>query len=155
METSNEGFYSANSLTPFKSVHPGEILGEELKARGVSQKLFADKIGIQASHLSALIHGSRSITPAVASKLESGLEGISADTWIRLQQEYTVNVQRSKVNTSILVSGYGLNRAVEPIPSLAEPKVPYGSQKVSLTIPKTDLKILEDLSHRLGWTIND
>lgn len=154
METNKEGFYPINGLTPFKSVHPGEILGEELKARGISQKVFAEKIGIQATHLSALIHGTRSITSAVASKLESGLEGISADTWLRLQQEYTVNVQRSKVNTSRLVSGYGFNRAPEPIPVLAEPEVPYGSQQVSLTIPKADIKILEDLSHRLGWTIN-
>ena len=77
MGTKNEKMYSVNGLMPAIDVHPGEILGEELKARGISQKEFAEKASMQQTHLSALIHGVRNITPAVAAKLEAALEGIS------------------------------------------------------------------------------
>ena len=60
------------------AIHPGEVLGEELKSRGISQKEFAQSVGMQATHLSALIHGMRNITPALAAKLETGLPGITA-----------------------------------------------------------------------------
>ncbi len=38
-------------LTPFKPTHPGEILREELRERGIRQKDFAEQIGMQATHL--------------------------------------------------------------------------------------------------------
>ena len=80
--------YLVNDITPAYPEHPGGILGEELKARGISQKKFAEQIGLQATHLSALIHGTRNFTPAVAAKIESGLDGISADLWMKLQEQY-------------------------------------------------------------------
>ena len=59
------------------------------------QKDFARSIGMQPSHLSSLIHGTRSITPAIAAKLEKGL-GISATFWINLQNNYNLDVKRIK-----------------------------------------------------------
>lgn len=98
----------------YKAVHPGEVLGAELKERGISQKVLARQIGMCASHLSELIHGKRSMTIAIADRLEEVL-GIDSISWMNLQTQYnydssrerstenvTVTLQVSVVDTSIL-----------------------------------------------------
>ena len=100
METNSEKKYLVNGITPVFPVHPGSILGEELKARGLSQKQFAEAVGMQATHLSALIHGTRTFTAAVAEKIASGLEGISADFWIKCQERYNIDNQRKRISTT-------------------------------------------------------
>lgn len=76
-----------NKLIPFKATHPGEILGEELKARGIKQKAFAEQIGMQPTHLSELIKGKRNITSDIAMRLENAL-GIPYKNWMNLQSGY-------------------------------------------------------------------
>ena len=76
-----------NNPVPFKAVHPGYGLREELKARGLKQREFAKMIGVQPSHLNELIQGKRDISNAIASKLESSL-GIPATSWLNLQYMY-------------------------------------------------------------------
>lgn len=76
-----------NRLIPFKATHPGEILGEELKARGIKQKSFAGQIGMQPTHLSELIKGKRNITSDIAIRLENVL-GIPYKNWMNLQNGY-------------------------------------------------------------------
>ena len=153
MGTRNENMTVINDVTPFAPVHPGSILGEELKARGISQKEFAKTIGLQATHLSALIHGARNITPAVAAKLESGLEGIPAEMWLRLQDQYNVDVQRKRLRPSTLVSGYSANKT--PAMVLAEPdSTPAGKLQVRITIPCSDKELLFSLASRFGWIID-
>lgn len=152
METNNDKLYSASDATPAYPIHPGGILGEELKARGISQKQFAETIGLQATHLSALIHGSRNFTPAVAAKIESGLDGISAAFWMKLQESYNIDVQRKRINVSRLVSGYNpAQHEVQPA-CLAEPQASYGGKmQVTLTILESDGELLEKLAARFGW----
>ena len=150
METNTETMYLANDATPAYTVHPGEILGEELKARGISQKKFAAAVGLQASHLSALIHGTRNFTLAVATKIASGLEGIPAELWMKLQKGYNADVLRKRANTSKLVSGYAAP-TLQPV-YLAEPESPGGGHlQVTLSIPESDKILLESLVTRLGW----
>ena len=150
METSNTKNSPVNDIRPFMPVHPGGILKEELKARGISQKDFARRTGLQQTHLSALIHGSRNITPAVASKIETGLEGIPAEMWLRLQNSYNVDIQRKNVRTSMLVSGYSFREATASV--LAEPEAVYGERlHVSLEIPASDRDLLSAIASRLGW----
>lgn len=74
-------------ITGFRAVHPGEILSEELKERGIKQKELAERIGIQASHLNEIIKGKRSFTVAIAMALEKEL-GIPYDSWMRMQYGY-------------------------------------------------------------------
>ena len=74
-------------LIPFKATHPGEILGEELKARGIKQNAFAEQIGMQPTHLSELIKGKRNITSDIAMRLENAL-GIPYKNWMNLQSGY-------------------------------------------------------------------
>ena len=142
-----------NDLSPAYPVHPGSILGEELKARGIRQKDFAAQIGMQASHLCAVINGSRNMTPAIAKKITIGLSDIPEHFWVALQERYSSHVQSAKVNPSLLVSGY-LNRADVVQPALAEPGVEYGSRvSYNLCIPVKDKALFESLSTRMGWKI--
>ena len=152
MGTNAENKFLVNDITPAFPVHPGSILGEELKARGISQKLFAESVGLQATHLSALIHGTRSFTAAVAEKIASGLEGISAEFWIKAQERYNVDKKRKSINTSKLVSGYNHpGYQIQPA-YLAEPQTAYnGNLQVILTIPEADKELLETLASRFGW----
>lgn len=153
METNNEEYTLMNDAVSAFPVHPGEILGEELKARGIKHKDFARKVGMQTSHLSALIHGMRSFSPEVSQKIASGLEGIPAQFWVNLQEKYNVDVSRRKVNTSRLVSGYNVSGNY-PRTALACSQERYGStMEVSVQIPCDDFILLESLSSRLGWTV--
>ena len=76
-----------NKLTLSIAVHPGGILQEELEARGIKKKDFARQLEIEASNLSAILHGKRDISKELAIKLEK-LLGIPARTWIELQNDY-------------------------------------------------------------------
>lgn len=74
-------------ITGFRAVHPGEVLNEELKERGIKQKDFAARIGIQPSHLNELLKGKRSFSVPIAMALEKEL-GIPYDSWMRMQYGY-------------------------------------------------------------------
>ena len=88
METNNKDAVILNDYVgDLEPVHPGSILHEEIRSRGIRQKEFASSIGMQPSHLSALIHGQRNITAAVAVKLEQALD-IPANIWLNLQNQY-------------------------------------------------------------------
>ena len=70
-----------------RTIHPGEILREELKERGIKQKDFAQAIGWQATHLSEFINGKRNLNEDLAMRLESHL-GIPFKTWMSLHNGY-------------------------------------------------------------------
>ena len=152
MEIKSEKYLLSQDASPVYPEHPGGILGEELKARGISQKKFAEAVGLQATHLSALIHGTRTITPAVAEKIASGLKGIAPEFWIKLQERYKIDIQRKRINPSRLVSGYNHSVSTLQPAFLAQPETGYGRKiKVQLTIPESDKDLLYSLASRLGW----
>lgn len=74
-------------LVPARAVHPGEILRYELLERGISQKEFAQMIGVQPTHLNEFIKGKRNLNEALAFKLEKAL-GISYKNWMSLHNGY-------------------------------------------------------------------
>lgn len=78
-----------------ESVHPGEILREELKARGLTQAACAELIGRSDCVISLIVTGKKSITADTALDLEHGL-GISADFWSRLQADHNLWVARQR-----------------------------------------------------------
>ena len=155
MATKNEKTYLANDITPAFPVHPGSILGEELKARGISQKQFAETVGLQATHLNALIHGTRNFTPAVADRIASGLESIPASFWLKAQDRYRIDVQRKRLPSSRPLPEYGTADMDARTACLAQPQVPYnGRLEVILSIPESDKEWLETLAGRFGWSIH-
>lgn len=80
-------------------LHPGEVLGEELEAREISQKDFAELIDMRPPHLNELIKGKRHISAMVALKLEKQL-GVSASFWLRLQMDYDLKIARKQLNVA-------------------------------------------------------
>lgn len=80
-------------------VHPGKLLGEELEARNIFQKDFADLIDLRPSHLNELIKGKRHISAILSLKLEKHL-GIDADFWMRLQVDYDLKVARKQLKVA-------------------------------------------------------
>lgn len=69
------------------AIHPGELLGEELEARGLTQKALADALGRPARTVNEIIRGKKAITAETAVQLEAAL-GTPAYLWIGLQSEY-------------------------------------------------------------------
>lgn len=154
METSHDGFVLLDeNAVPALIIHPGEILGEELKARGIKQKDFAAKIGMQATHLSAVINGMRNITPAIADKIAIGLEGIPASFWTGLQEQYYKHTALKKQQSlSMLVAGYAHSAEPETVAALASPAGDYGTKvKYGVTIPSKDKDLFEVFAKRMGW----
>ena len=78
------------------TLHPGELLGEEILARGIKQKDFAREIDLLPPHLNDLLKGKRHVSARIAVKLESAL-GIDADYWLRLQMSYDLAMARKDI----------------------------------------------------------
>lgn len=79
-------------ITPYKPTHPGEVLHDELKARGISQSDFAAEIGMQPTMLNEIIKGRRPVTADIALLLEKALD-IPADFWMRFQRQYEQDLE--------------------------------------------------------------
>ena len=77
-------------------LHPGEVLADELEAREIKQKDFAQKIKLQPPHLNDLLKGKRHISARIALKIEKEL-GIDAAYWLRLQMNYDLEVAKKEM----------------------------------------------------------
>jgi HTH-type transcriptional regulator/antitoxin HigA len=77
------------------SLHPGEILLDELQARDIRKTIFAEQLGMKPGHFSELLHGKRNLSAATALKLEK-LLNISAEYWMRIQVYYDLFMERRK-----------------------------------------------------------
>lgn len=85
--------YNLNDIVPFAAIHPGVILRDEIKVRGMSQKEFAQKSGINISVLNEIIKGKRNINADYAVAIERVL-GIPADSLMRIQSQYDIDLVR-------------------------------------------------------------
>lgn len=81
------------------TLHPGEILADELQARNILKKDFAAQIGLQPSHLSDLIKGKRHVSAKLALKLEQYLQ-INAAYWLRVQMSYDLFTAKKELETT-------------------------------------------------------
>lgn len=97
METVRK-IYSPNALVCARAIHPGEMLKDELEARGISQRKFAGIIGMSYTAFNEIINGKRPITTDTALKIEAAT-GISANIWIGLQADY--NMQTARHNSKL------------------------------------------------------
>lgn len=67
--------------------HPGEVLKEELEARGLTAHALAIALRLPASRISQIVRGERGVTPETALRLARYFGG-SAAIWLRLQVSY-------------------------------------------------------------------
>ena len=85
----------ANNLTPSTPIHPGEMIKEEIKCRGISQKKLAAKTGISYTVLNEVLNCKRPVSTEYALLLEAALN-IDAEIWIKTQANY--DIQTAKAN---------------------------------------------------------
>jgi HTH-type transcriptional regulator/antitoxin HigA len=76
--------------------HPGRALGEEIRARRISQRELAERMGRSPTVINDIIHGRKSITPETALELEEALDGLSAQFWLNMQTFYDLDQARMK-----------------------------------------------------------
>jgi len=75
--------------------HPGEMIGDEIEAIGVSISAAAKAIGVTRQQLHNLISGRSGIAPEMAVRFELA-KGGNADTWLRLQMNYDLAQIRNR-----------------------------------------------------------
>ncbi|MBI2171778.1 MAG: HigA family addiction module antidote protein [Chloroflexi bacterium] len=76
-------------------IPPGELLREELEARGMTQKQLAQTIGRPAQLISEICRGKKEITAETALDLEKAL-GTPAYMWIALEGDYRLALARKR-----------------------------------------------------------
>ena len=79
-----------------RSIHPGELLKEEVEYRGLTQAEVSDMTGIHYTSLTDILNGRRPLTAQTALLFEAAL-GISAGLLMRMQLDYTMENSRKDV----------------------------------------------------------
>lgn len=69
------------------ATHPGEILKDEIEARGLTANRFAIEIGVPATRIGEILHLRRAVTPETALRLAAYFGG-SPKVWLGMQAEY-------------------------------------------------------------------
>lgn len=72
------------------TTHPGDVLKEELEARGISEVL-----SIPYTQLNEILNGKRPVTTDFALMMEAAL-GINPELLINMQMRYNMSVARQK-----------------------------------------------------------
>ena len=70
-----------------RSVHPGEILKDELEELGVTQAAFARQIEVPPNRVSQIIAGKRSVTGDTALRFGHWF-GVEPQFWLNLQSQF-------------------------------------------------------------------
>ncbi len=79
--------------------HPGEVLKDEIEARGISQRQLAQNTGLTYSVVNEILNGRRPLTAKTALMFEAALD-VPADSLMYLQTKY--NMQTARKDSSIL-----------------------------------------------------
>lgn len=109
-------------IMPFVATHPGELVRDEMKERGLTQKQLAAMTGLSTAVISELVRAKRSVTTEIATSLEKAL-GIPVAMWMNLQEQYSNDVVAQSAQ----------------------------QESVVVTIPVSDRNLLRDLSRKFGW----
>ena len=89
----------ANDMMSSELIHPGEMIKDEIAARGITQKDLATKMNVSYSVFNEILNGKRPVTTEYALMLEAVL-GTNASIWLGLQAEY--NMQKIKQDVSFM-----------------------------------------------------
>lgn len=98
MSNTNNKLY-ANNMTSSLLIHPGEMIKDEIEARGITQKDLAEKMGVSYTVFNEILNGKRPVTTEYALLLEAAL-GIDAGIWLRMQADY--NMQKAKADKTFM-----------------------------------------------------
>lgn len=89
----------ANNMISSMLIHPGEMIKDEIMARGLTQKELAQQMGVSYTVFNEILNGKRPVTKEYALLLEAAL-GTDANIWIDMQAEY--NMQKVKQDKSFM-----------------------------------------------------
>ena len=89
----------ANNMTSSLLIHPGEMIKDEIIARGITQKELSEQMGGSYTVFNEILNGKRPVTTEYALLLEAAM-GIDANIWVRLQADY--NMQKAKEDKSFM-----------------------------------------------------
>jgi addiction module HigA family antidote len=84
--------------------HPGEVLKDEIEARGISQRQLADSMGLTYSVVNEILNGHRSLTAKTALMFEAALD-VPADALMYLQTKYNMQTTRNDKSLKALLKG--------------------------------------------------
>ena len=99
----------ANKYTPFVPIHPGEVIKDEIEARGLTQKHLAGLIGLPYTMLNEILNGKRNLTTETALLFEAALD-INAEMLMGIQSEYSL--QKARKDNTLLKRFNAIRRAV-------------------------------------------
>ena len=85
----------AHDMMSSELIHPGEMIKDEIQARGITQKELAQQMGVSYSVFNEILNGKRPVTTEYALLLEAVL-GTKASIWLGMQADY--NMQKIKQN---------------------------------------------------------
>ena len=91
----------ANNMTSSMLIHPGEMIKDEIIARGLTQKGLAEQMGVSCTVFNEILNGKRPVTTEYALLLEAAL-GTPATIWIGLQADY--NMQKAMQDKSFMMN---------------------------------------------------
>ena len=89
----------ANNMVSSMLIHPGELIKDEIAARGLTQKDLAKQMGVSYTVFNEILNGKRPVTTEYALLLEAAL-GTDANIWLGLQADY--NMQKMKQDRSFM-----------------------------------------------------
>lgn len=75
--------------------HPGDVLKEEIESRGISQKKFAELLGVPYTQMNEILNGKRPVSTDFALMVEAAL-GITPELLINMQNRYNMAIARQK-----------------------------------------------------------
>jgi addiction module HigA family antidote len=81
-------------------VHPGDVLQEEIAARGLTARALGPKLRVPANRLTEIIAGKRGISPDTALRLSRYL-GSGAAFWLNLQSPYDLAMAEKRLGAKI------------------------------------------------------
>lgn len=90
---------TANEMMSSELIHPGEMIKDEIMARGLTQKKLAQQMGVSYTVFNEILNGKRPVTTEYALMLEAVL-GTNANIWLGLQADY--NMQKIILPNSAL-----------------------------------------------------
>ena len=85
--------------SPPMAAHPGEVLSEMLREKGMSQAEFARRMGVSQKHVSEIVKGKAGYSPSFAVKLERVFGGKPpAAYWINLLSNHELELARQRAS---------------------------------------------------------
>lgn len=144
---------TAHDLLPIAQIPAGELLGEELEARGWSQADFAAVVDRPTQFVSEIVTGKKEITRESAAQIGAALSQ-SPEYWLKLQDQYLLAEQAKNPTTQAKLDDVRRRARLNdkgPIQFLQRRKILTGSTLDELEAEVMDLFELKSMDDQPGF----